>query len=78
MRYWRPSDIFDIACAKCGTLIEFFKDDPKRKCPKCNSTIRNPKLSLGCAQWCDHAKECLGFDPNELAEKADQGTPLVE
>ena len=28
----------------------------------------NPKLSLGCAQWCEHAKECLGFDPNDVQQ----------
>jgi HD superfamily phosphodiesterase len=32
--------------------------------------VTNPAVSLGCAQWCKHAKECLGFDPKSLnAEK---------
>lgn len=26
----------------------------------------NPAVSLGCAQWCRYAKECLGFDPKSV------------
>lgn len=64
-RYWRPDDIFTIACGSCGGSIEFFKDDAARRCPKCGTRVRNPRLSMGCAQWCRHAKECLGYDPHE-------------
>ncbi len=77
-RYWRPGDIFNVTCAKCGTVTEFFKNDSKRECPNCGNTIRNPKLSLGCAQWCEHAKSCLGYDPNELEEEGAQETALVD
>ncbi len=62
-RFWKPSDIFDIPCGQCGTSVEFFKDEARRRCPKCGAQIVNPKISLGCAQWCEHAKECLGYDP---------------
>ncbi len=64
--FWRPGDIFDVTCSKCGHSVEFFKDDASRRCPGCGNRIVNPRLSLGCAQWCEHAKECLGFDPKEL------------
>ena len=67
-RFWRPGDIFEVACANCGALVEFWKDEGRRKCPKCGTRIQNPKLSMGCAQWCEHAKECLGFDPKEQGE----------
>ena len=62
-RYWRPGDIFDVTCGGCGVTLEFFKDEATRKCPQCGNRIKNPHLALGCAQWCEHAKECLGFDP---------------
>lgn len=65
-RYWRPGDIFDIACGACGTAVEFFKDDARRRCPSCGAVVQNPKITLGCAQWCEHAKACLGYDPKAL------------
>jgi len=64
-RYWRPGDIFNVPCGSCGRTIEFFKDDSSRLCPGCGARIQNPKLSLGCALWCEHARECLGYDPKE-------------
>ena len=66
-RYWKPGDIFDVACPSCGTEIEFWKDEPVRTCPGCKKTVPNPKIDPGCAQWCQYADECLGklpgFDP---------------
>ena len=65
-RFWKPGDVFEAACGKCGYAVEFFKDDAARRCTKCGQRIQNPKLSLGCAQWCEHAQECLGFDPQAM------------
>ncbi len=65
-RYWKPGDIFSLSCNNCGKMVEFFKDDVNRKCPHCANRIQNPKISMGCAQWCDHAKECLGYDPAKV------------
>lgn len=64
-RYWKPDDVYDVECSHCGKMLEFFKDEARRKCPGCGNRIQNPKLSFGCAQWCEHAKECLGYDPKE-------------
>lgn len=73
-RFWRPGDIFEVTCGLCGFAIEFFKDEGQRRCPKCGTRVQNPRLSLGCAQWCEHARDCLGFDPATLSEgEADQG-----
>lgn len=69
-RYWRPDDIFNVPCASCGASIEFFKDDASRRCPKCGTRVQNPRLTMGCAQWCEHAKECLGYDPKQAVEGA--------
>jgi ribosomal protein S27E len=64
-RFWQPGDIFDSRCGNCGNTIEFFKDDASQRCKKCGTKVQNPRLNRGCAQWCEHAKECLGYDPGE-------------
>lgn len=60
-RFWKPEDIFEVSCPGCGASIEFWKDEPKLRCPKCKEMTVNPKLDLGCAKWCRYAKECLGI-----------------
>ncbi len=66
MMFWRPEDIFEIDCGFCGSPVEFFRDEGSRRCRKCGKIVRNPKVNLGCAQWCEHARECLGYDPKDL------------
>jgi len=60
MRNWTPEDIFDLPCPSCGTEIEFWKDEPLRSCPSCAREVRNPRIDLGCAEWCRSAEQCLG------------------
>ena len=60
-RFWKPSDIFEVACRKCGGTIEFWKDDIVRRCKGCGLKMRNPKLDLGCAKRCKFADKCLGL-----------------
>jgi hypothetical protein len=57
-RYWTPEDIFETKCPHCAKLVEFFKDDRKRTCPHCKKICLNPKLNLGCLEWCEHADKC--------------------
>ncbi len=71
--FWRPGDVYEVPCSNCGYEVEFFKDDATRRCTRCGQLIRNPKLNLGCAQWCEHAKECLGYDPKEVLAEAEGG-----
>jgi putative nucleotidyltransferase with HDIG domain len=59
-RFWKPEDIFEIQCAGCGQAVEFFKDEPKLKCRKCGQIVINPKIDLGCAEWCQYVEQCLG------------------
>ena len=59
-RFWKPDDIFEAQCPHCGTATEFWKDEPSLKCPECRKLLVNPKLDLGCAEWCQHAEQCLG------------------
>jgi len=65
-RYWKPGDIFVAQCPKCGAEIEFFKDDTRRRCAWCGHMFYNPKISLGCAEWCQYAEKCV---PELMQEK---------
>ena len=67
-----------MTCGACGLSLEFFKDEATRKCPKCGTRIKNPHLALGCAQWCEHAKECLGFDPKAVSVDGEAEVALVD
>jgi len=60
-RFWKHDDIFEAKCPNCGQTIEFFKDEPKLKCRKCGQMVLNPKIDLGCAKWCQYAKQCSGI-----------------
>ena len=59
-RFWKPNDVYTVECPKCGNLVEFFKDDIRRRCKKCGHMFINPKLNLGCARWCQFADQCVG------------------
>jgi putative nucleotidyltransferase with HDIG domain len=59
-RLWKPEDIFEVNCSQCGTAVEFFKDEPKLNCHECGHVVVNPKIDLGCAEWCQYAKQCIG------------------
>ena len=66
-RYWKPGAIFEAKCPKCGAEVEFFKDDPLRKCRKCGHRFPNPKMDFGCAAYCPYAEQCIGDLPPEVA-----------
>jgi HD superfamily phosphodiesterase len=65
-RYWKPGAIFDVKCPKCGASVEFFKDDPSRKCGSCGHRFVNPLMDFGCASYCEYAEQCLGTLPTEI------------
>ncbi|MBM4275400.1 MAG: hypothetical protein FJ134_13210 [Deltaproteobacteria bacterium] len=65
-RFWKPGDIFTAECPKCGAEIEFFKDDARRRCSWCGHLFYNPKIDLGCAEWCQYAEKCV---PDLMKEK---------
>lgn len=45
---WGSNSIYDINCKKCGTAVEFFKDEKKRSCPKCGEKIFNEIVGHDC------------------------------
>ena len=59
MRFWKHDAIFDVSCPTCGEAVEFFKDESHRHCKKCRRRVRNPRLDLGCAEYCQYAEQCL-------------------
>lgn len=77
-RFWTAEDVTELECDRCGQTIELFKDDGVRRCPSCGKRVVNPKVSIGCAQWCAHAKECLGYDPKELQQEQGSQSSLAD
>jgi len=59
-RYWKPEDISEVTCPECDSSIEFWKDEPRRKCFKCSKIVWNPRIEMGCAEWCQYAEQCVG------------------
>jgi HD superfamily phosphohydrolase YqeK len=71
-RYWKPGAIFETRCPKCGSEVEFFKDDTTRLCKACGYRFLNPAMDFGCASYCQYADQCIGNLPSELiAQKED-------
>jgi hypothetical protein len=71
-QYWKPGAIFEVPCPQCGGTVEFFKDDPTRKCGRCGHRFVNPQMDFGCAAYCPFAEQCLGTLPEEaLAQRED-------
>jgi hypothetical protein len=68
-RYWKPGDIFETSCPRCGHTVEFFKDESTRRCKSCRAAVVNPKMDFGCAAYCRYASECLGEMGPELLSK---------
>ena len=66
--FWKPDDVFEISCPKCGYGVEFFKFDAKRKC-RCGHVIVNPKIDFGCAEWCPYGDSCIEGLPEEIKSK---------
>ena len=59
-QYWKPEDAFEVSCPNCKEIVEFFKDEPKRRCHNCKQEVINPKVDFGCALWCPKAVDCIG------------------
>jgi hypothetical protein len=69
MRFWKPEDVSETPCPKCGAKVEFWKDDAARACPKCQARVCNPKFNMGCAEWCKFADKCTVLSPPEEEKK---------
>ncbi len=65
-QYWKPGAIYEAKCPKCGYEVEFFKDEPSRKCRNCGERMVNPRMDFGCAAYCKYAEQCIGDLPPEV------------
>jgi len=63
MRNWTGDVVSETPCPACGVAVEFFKDEGSRRCSSCGHRFGNPNKDLSCAEWCEHAEECLGHAP---------------
>lgn len=70
-KYWKDDAIFEVDCPKCGTPVEFYKDDTSRKCSSCKHRFVNPKMDFGCASYCQFAEQCLGTLPEDFTGPKD-------
>jgi putative nucleotidyltransferase with HDIG domain len=68
-RFWKFDAIFDAQCPNCGHTVEFFKDETRRRCKKCDHSVLNPKMDFGCAAHCKFAEQCFGELPPELLKQ---------
>ena len=68
----RELDSILVPCPKCGRLVEFFTDEPKRRC-RCGQLLLRESLPQ-CAQWCPAAALCLGeaIDVRELKRRMEK------
>ncbi len=70
-RYWKSDAIFETTCPQCKKPVEFFRDDPTRKCPSCGHRFANPQMNFGCAAYCKFADQCIGSLPPEFVAQRD-------
>ncbi len=68
----RNLDSVIVPCPDCGRLVEFFTDEPKRRC-RCGHLLLRESLPQ-CADWCPAAAECLGeaIDVRELQRRLEK------
>ncbi|MDP2183049.1 MAG: phosphohydrolase [Actinomycetota bacterium] len=46
-------------CLECGTEVEMFSDELRRRCPSCGTMVVKEQAP-SCILWCEHARECIG------------------
>ncbi len=65
----RNLDSVLVPCPKCGRVLEFFTDEPTRRC-RCGHLLLRESLPK-CADWCPAAAQCLGeaIDIRELERR---------
>jgi hypothetical protein len=51
----------EYPCPRCGTVVEIWSDEVRRKCPACGMLVaRADPAQASCAEWCAAARQCLG------------------
>ncbi|MFH1768296.1 MAG: phosphohydrolase [Candidatus Omnitrophota bacterium] len=48
-----------ISCGNCHEAVEFFSDEIRRYCPRCQSVIYRER-AFSCLEWCSYGESCVG------------------
>ncbi len=75
--YWHGERVFEVPCPKCGSTVEFFRDEVSRRCSRCGHRLSNPRVALDCASWCDQAEACMGLSRSRLIALGREDTALA-
>lgn len=75
--YWHGERVFEAPCPKCGSTVEFFRDEVSRRCSRCAHRLSNPRVALDCASWCDQAEACMGLSRSRIAALGQEDTALA-
>jgi len=75
--YWKGDRVFDLPCPRCGSAVEFFRDENARRCSRCGYRFNNARVALDCAAWCDQAESCLGIARPRGTVAGDRDTALA-
>jgi len=57
----RNLTVAELTCRHCGTRVELFSDEQRRKCPECGRWVAR-EAAPTCASWCASAEACLGAE----------------
>jgi hypothetical protein len=70
--FHRNLDSVLVPCPECGRIVEFFTDEPKRRC-RCGRLLLRESLPK-CAEWCPAAELCLGeaIDIRQLKQRLER------
>ena len=68
-RFWKSDDTSEEPCPHCGEMIEFWKDDFRRRCKHCGQLVSNPHFDMGCAKWCQFAEQCVGIPATQVRDE---------
>jgi ribosomal protein S27AE len=75
--YWKGDRVFELPCPRCGSAVEFFRDENARRCSRCGYRFNNARVALDCAAWCDQAESCLGISRKGAAPVGDRDAALA-
>jgi endogenous inhibitor of DNA gyrase (YacG/DUF329 family) len=60
----------DVPCSECGSTVEVFSDELRRKCPECGNPVSST-AAPSCSEWCPSAAACLGGSRNAVTPESD-------
>ncbi len=74
----KADDVTVAPCPGCGHPVEFWPDEPVRRCRKCGHRFLNPENTMKCLNWCAHAAECLSSMASAVGPLREELTERME